>query len=792
MPSRLSQRQRTIVALSYFILLLGLFKIIGSSFGILKVGAYPDSNIWFYSGAFMIILGVFLLEPYFTTPSNAVANSTVTLIALLGLTKKHEFYGYWFVFTYVLGIFVLGIAAIMLKDAQHAKVHGISLLSYFVVKNLGSSRVIFSVVYIFASMSYFDPQRHPIVYLGVFLFWISITFRDVVSLLVRKLSEIRNLLSKKKGLELGLAIGCENEFLFRVEVDDGSYSFSSVRNGDLVVLERQPNRGVVGIVVDSKVLLNKSWLSIYLLQNIDGTPISLALMEVGLVGEINSIFERQNLVYLLDLQKVKSEDVKEAIMTNPLYLGRNHFIGYVTSGTNINTMNFSIVGEDRDRDSMVREGSILKTFIYGKETLFQIINGNTRLEHLENLDQHGFTVGIARKLGQYIDAKKELDVSKWMPEMFAPVLYAGEHRPTVRQLQDIAQSAIGRLPDTSMEIPIKDIDAIVTHNTAILGILGIGKSYLAYELMMKVVAQGIKVICIDITNEYIKELPSYLNAGLIEADSEGVFPEMNATYGTVVSSEREGFDPELSGNFLAYRQLIRRDLCRFLFDSDDVPASKSFDSSKMVRIYNVDYHKASKGEKLGYHVFTTDLTQAEKTRIIAAELFTILMKIPLEDVKKAKVLLVFEEAHSLIPEWNSVAYDGDKVATSGTSKYILQGRKYGLGSLIITQRTSNVSKSILNQCNTIFALRVFDDTGKIFLENYIGKDYADTLATLEERHAIVIGKGLKLKQPVIVQLNDRKDLLPEVDSTEVHDPVQVPIDTGESGRILSFPEEIRE
>lgn len=61
-------------------------------------------------------------------------------------------------------------------------------------------------------------------------------------------------------------------------------------------------------------------------------------------------------------------------------------------------------------------------------------------------------------------------------------------------------------------------------------------------------------------------------------------------------------------------------------------------------------------------------------------------------------------------------------------------------------------------CNTIFALRVFDDTGKSFLENYIGKDYSDTLPTLEERHAIAIGKGIGLKQPVILQLNDMKYL----------------------------------
>ena len=56
-------------------------------------------------------------------------------------------------------------------------------------------------------------------------------------------------------------------------------------------------------------------------------------------------------------------------------------------------------------------------------------------------------------------------------------------------------------------------------------------------------------------------------------------------------------------------------------------------------------------------------------------------------------------------------------------------------------------------------MRVFDDTGKQFLENYIGADYANTLPALEERHAISIGKALKLKQPVIIKLNDKKDIV---------------------------------
>ena len=36
-------------------------------------------------------------------------------------------------------------------------------------------------------------------------------------------------------------------------------------------------------------------------------------------------------------------------------------------------------------------------------------------------------------------------------------------------------------------------------------------------------------------------------------------------------------------------------------------------------------------------------------------------------------------------------------------------------------------------------------------------DYANILPTLEERHVVAVGKALKLKQPIILQLNNREN-----------------------------------
>ena len=70
-----------------------------------------------------------------------------------------------------------------------------------------------------------------------------------------------------------------------------------------------------------------------------------------------------------------------------------------------------------------------------------------------------------------------------------------------------------------------------------------------------------------------------------------------------------------------------------------------------------------------------------------------------------------------------------------------------------------MTKTILNQCNTVFALRVFDATGVEFLKNYIGEDYASVLSTLEDRHAVVFGRASSCRNPVLIRLNDREDFL---------------------------------
>jgi uncharacterized protein len=56
-------------------------------------------------------------------------------------------------------------------------------------------------------------------------------------------------------------------------------------------------------------------------------------------------------------------------------------------------------------------------------------------------------------------------------------------------------------------------------------------------------------------------------------------------------------------------------------------------------------------------------------------------------------------------------------------------------------------------------MRTFDDTGKTFLANYIGADYANSLSSLSERQAVFFLKASSCENPILIRLNNRDKFL---------------------------------
>ena len=116
--------------------------------------------------------------------------------------------------------------------------------------------------------------------------------------------------------------------------------------------------------------------------------------------------------------------------------------------------------------------------------------------------------------------------------------------------------------------------------------------------------------------------------------------------------------------------------------------------------------------------------------------------------------LVLEEAHTVIPEQNSIGTnDWDaKAMVNKIAQIALQGRKYGVGFIVIAQRTANVTKTVLSQCNTVICFSAFDKTGYGFLENYMGAEMIAAVPNLKFLQVVLVGKASLSSRPVIVEL----------------------------------------
>ncbi len=116
------------------------------------------------------------------------------------------------------------------------------------------------------------------------------------------------------------------------------------------------------------------------------------------------------------------------------------------------------------------------------------------------------------------------------------------------------------------------------------------------------------------------------------------------------------------------------------------------------------------------------------------------------------VVLVCEEAHRYAPRGGDAAFQPTKQALSRIAK---EGRKYGVGLGLISQRPSELAEAILSQCNTLVALRMSNDQDQNFVQRALPdsvRSLVNVLPTLRTQEALVVGEGSVV--PVRLRFND--------------------------------------
>ncbi|OOG69993.1 ATP-binding protein [Flavobacterium sp. A45] len=119
--------------------------------------------------------------------------------------------------------------------------------------------------------------------------------------------------------------------------------------------------------------------------------------------------------------------------------------------------------------------------------------------------------------------------------------------------------------------------------------------------------------------------------------------------------------------------------------------------------------------------------------------------------KNRPLLLAYEEAHTYLNKNDNNSYSKEAV-----EKVFKEGRKFGLGALVISQRPSEISETILAQVGTFIALRLTNSGDQSIVKNSAPDNLnslIDLLPSLRTGEAIIVGEAIKIPSRVRLKLN---------------------------------------
>lgn len=125
--------------------------------------------------------------------------------------------------------------------------------------------------------------------------------------------------------------------------------------------------------------------------------------------------------------------------------------------------------------------------------------------------------------------------------------------------------------------------------------------------------------------------------------------------------------------------------------------------------------------------------------------------------ERQPLAMVCDEAHLYLPKVNDTNKN-ERRALENFEKIAKEGRKYGVSLVVVSQRPSDISETILSQCNNIMALRLSNksdqNTIKAFMPDSLSL-FADILPTLDIGETIILGDAVML--PSRIKLDKPKE-----------------------------------
>lgn len=143
------------------------------------------------------------------------------------------------------------------------------------------------------------------------------------------------------------------------------------------------------------------------------------------------------------------------------------------------------------------------------------------------------------------------------------------------------------------------------------------------------------------------------------------------------------------------------------------------------------------------------------TGLVGRIIIEFLSRFEKEERGKMPIVIALEEAQNYIPENNRK--DRDSISRKVFERIAREGRKYGLSLLVSSQRPSELSKTVLSQCNSFIVHRIQNPEDQIYIRKLVSAANSEILAqlpTLPQQHVIIMGDCVRT--PVIARINNAK------------------------------------
>lgn len=153
------------------------------------------------------------------------------------------------------------------------------------------------------------------------------------------------------------------------------------------------------------------------------------------------------------------------------------------------------------------------------------------------------------------------------------------------------------------------------------------------------------------------------------------------------------------------------------------------------------------------------------TAMLARLLFQYKVYQNTDERKKDPVVLICEEAHRYVPDRGTAEYAAAQTAIRRIAR---EGRKYGIGLMLVSQRPSDVESTVISQCGTWLVLRLTNSADQQHVARFLPDGMSGmtkALPNLAQQEAIFVGEGAAI--PARVRIRDlRADQLPKSETAK--------------------------